>query len=231
MDDDAIHATDDDLLRTLIDETVARAVEVVRVPRLIPGTVTSPAPAISSVSVVIDGDSAPIITSSIVGSVTSGDRVMVLFYPPSGSVIIGRVGVELPCTCVAPIMPFVQSALPAAFSGINIEQTIASMFFVAPTPGVALVSAQLHVTKTVAADRADMRTYFDGNILSRALSSFGAGGSASEHVSTVPKGVAVPDTALHAFSMTVQRVAGGTGTLAVTADSSISYLTVQFLPG
>lgn len=87
--EDAIRHIDDEIVRTIIDEAVRRALELVRVPRLLPGTVTSVVSTAEEVEVLIDGDTSSIVTTSIIGLVNPGQRVMVLFYPPSGSAIIG----------------------------------------------------------------------------------------------------------------------------------------------
>lgn len=79
----------DDVIRTIIEETVNRAAALMRVPRVMPGTVVSASSGAENVSVLIDGDTAPIETTSVIGIVNPNQRVMVLFYPPSGSVIFG----------------------------------------------------------------------------------------------------------------------------------------------
>jgi hypothetical protein len=77
----------DATLRVLIEETVSRAISKIRVPSLRPGTVTS----VVGPMVLVDGDESPVEVPSLVGSVVVGWRVMVMFHPPAGAVIIGRI--------------------------------------------------------------------------------------------------------------------------------------------
>lgn len=83
---------DDAVLRVLIEETVARAVDKVRAPTLMPATVTDGA----IPRVLVDGDTTDFECPTICGSVATGMRVMVLFYPPSGAVIVGVPSGPLP---------------------------------------------------------------------------------------------------------------------------------------
>lgn len=79
----------DATLRVLIDELVVRAAEQVPVPKVMPGTVTDGSN-LSEVMVVVDGDADSVIGQSIIGAVSTGERVMVMFNPPSGMLIFGR---------------------------------------------------------------------------------------------------------------------------------------------
>lgn len=78
------------VLRTLIDETVRRTNAKARGVSLAPGTVTASA----GPFVLMDGDPDPIEVPSLIGPVSVGRRVMVVFYPPSGAVIVGEIGAD-----------------------------------------------------------------------------------------------------------------------------------------
>lgn len=79
----------DATLRTLIDETVARAIEATPVPKIMPATI-SDATDLRAVEVIVDGDTDVSLGQSIIGALTANERVMVLFNPPSGMLIFGR---------------------------------------------------------------------------------------------------------------------------------------------
>lgn len=79
---------DQQFLQTLIEATVERAIDRVRVPTFRPATVLS-ADAPATPFVLIDGDSDGTFVQSLVSVVTPGQRVMVVFYPPSGALIVG----------------------------------------------------------------------------------------------------------------------------------------------
>lgn len=82
---------DDATVRVLIEETVARSVSKVRAATFRPGTVKNP----NGPMVLVDGDVDPIEVPSICGPVRTGDRVMVVFYPPSGAVVVGTISPPL----------------------------------------------------------------------------------------------------------------------------------------
>lgn len=89
----------DEVIRVLIDETIARAMARHRGVRLCPGTVID-ATDQTVVRVNVDGDDqAPleeqppdgVYVRPLACPVRVGDRVMVAFYPPSGAVLIGEI--------------------------------------------------------------------------------------------------------------------------------------------
>lgn len=79
---------DDAQLRLLIQESVNRAIARMRVPMLRPGTVLDEFGPV----VLVDGDDDGTTVPSICGPVIAGDRVMVMFHPPAGAVVVGRIG-------------------------------------------------------------------------------------------------------------------------------------------
>lgn len=79
---------DDQTLRVLIDETINRAVSQVRLPKIRFGT-TVDTTDLDNVTVLIDGDIAPIVAPSLIGPLYDNVRVAVLFNPPSGAIIMG----------------------------------------------------------------------------------------------------------------------------------------------
>lgn len=75
----------------VVDELVASADRSGLRWRLRPATVTTPAASGASMAV-LDGDTVPVKVIPLVGSVVSGDRVMVAIVPPSGHYAIGWAG-------------------------------------------------------------------------------------------------------------------------------------------
>lgn len=78
----------DRTMQIMIAETAARAISKMKGGVLRPGTVTNTV----GPFVLIDGDDAAVEVPSIIGPVPVGQRVMVMFHPPSGVVVIGCVG-------------------------------------------------------------------------------------------------------------------------------------------
>jgi hypothetical protein len=89
---------DNAALRVLIEETVNRAILKVPVPLLRPGTVVEAALFAGEVEfsglhpvVLVDGDDEASEMPSVAGPVAVGQRVMVMYYPPSGAMIVGKI--------------------------------------------------------------------------------------------------------------------------------------------
>lgn len=79
-----------DMLRTLIDATVDRAVARMRVPSFRPATVLD-ASLSATPTVLVDGDTSGTVVQSLEADLSVGMRVMVVFYPPSGALVVGRI--------------------------------------------------------------------------------------------------------------------------------------------
>ena len=79
--------------RSVIAAAVERAVQTTPVPTIRAATVAQPPASNGTVSVLIDGDTAPS-QCEIIGfsTLTAGDRVTVMFFPPHGAYVLGQVG-------------------------------------------------------------------------------------------------------------------------------------------
>lgn len=126
------------LIRAAVDVSVARAVEKIDMLRLRMGTVASVNWTASTMSVTVDGDSAPV-TARIVGGseYAAGDRAALLLVPPSGLVAFGvvRKAAQVPTIWQKDVINFA-AALAAGATG-----TYNLFTFTAPFAGRALVRA------------------------------------------------------------------------------------------
>jgi len=72
---------------------VRRAAVVTPRPTMRAGTVQQPVAGDGTMSVLVDGDTVASTVEFVAAStITTGDRVMVMFFPPHGAFVMGRVG-------------------------------------------------------------------------------------------------------------------------------------------
>jgi hypothetical protein len=83
----------EDLAVAAAQEAVNRALDRGNAPTVKPGTVVDWSHDSEPVAVVLDGDDDPIVAANgTAGSLRRGSRVLVLLYPPAGSIVVGFVG-------------------------------------------------------------------------------------------------------------------------------------------
>lgn len=80
-----------DVISRLVSRTVDAAISRIEQPRWLPATVVA-VPNVSTCSVVIDGDTQARDAHPGGWVIAAGDRVMVLFYPPRGVMVVARLG-------------------------------------------------------------------------------------------------------------------------------------------
>lgn len=96
---------DDDLLALVARETVAKAARDNPGVRLTPGTVRAvqaePSDPVVYVTMHADGDpdNAEVNGVSMIGTVSVGDRIMIMWTPPHGVLIAGRLTQETSAAC------------------------------------------------------------------------------------------------------------------------------------
>jgi len=198
---------DDHMLRTLISETLSRALEKVRTPELRPGTVAD----VVGPMVLVDGDTVPVEVPSLIGPVPAGQRVMVLFHPPAGAVIIGVIG----AAANGPVSGGKTGATNAGPTSGTTSLTFDTITL--PAPGIP---GRLHAwsngqhTKTVGTDRFSLVLLIDGDSISN------VDNQAPDATTSWPwsmSGSAAIDGASDAVITATITRASGTGTASIAA--------------
>ena len=201
----------------VVDELVAAADRLGLRWRLRPATVTTPAASGASMAV-LDGDTVPVKVIPLVGSVVSGDRVMVAIVPPSGHYAIGWAG--------PPPWETVDSLIVST-DGTYYNATAEAMVTSAAVSGALIagervrVEARLPVACATSGHVGRFRirvTDATGAIVARRQHTFDSAAGADTALYGYYD---VPSTGTYVFVLTAERAGGATSNVVVTVTGAV----------